>query len=53
MMSDGACNTVFDLIIAPTLITAPLTFFHLSSPTWRSFGTIGREQIYVSAPGAY
>ena len=30
-----------------------LLYFHLLSPTWRSFGTSGREQIYVSAPGAY
>ena len=66
--------TVFDLIIAPALITAPppdfLLYFHLSwptwqsfpdfwhyfhllSPTWRSFETSGREQIYVSAQGAY
>ena len=29
-----------------------LLYFHLLSPTWRSFGTSGREQIYVSAPGA-
>ena len=68
-------NTIFDLITAPALITAPppltfysiftyycplddlfpdfLLYFHLLSPTWRSFGTSGREQIYVSAPGAY
>ena len=26
-----------------------LLYFHLLSPTWRSFGTSGREQIYVSA----
>ena len=30
-----------------------LLYFHLLSPTWRSFGTSGREQIYVNAPGAY
>ena len=30
-----------------------LPYFHLLSPTWRSFGTSGREQIYISAPGAY
>ena len=30
-----------------------LLYFHLSSPTWRSFGTSGREQIYISAPGTY
>ena len=30
-----------------------LLYFHLLSPIWRSFGTSGREQIYVSAPGAY
>ena len=31
-----------------------LLYFHLLSPTWRFFfGTSGREQIYVSAPGAY
>ena len=30
-----------------------LLYFHLLSPTWRSFGTSGREQIYVSALGAY
>ena len=30
-----------------------LLYFHLLSPTWRSFRTSGREQIYVSAPGAY
>ena len=30
-----------------------LPYFHLLSPTWRSFGTSGREQIYLSAPGAY
>ena len=30
-----------------------LLYFHLLSPTWRSFGTSGREQIYISAPGAY
>ena len=29
------------------------TLFSLLSPTWRSFGTSVREQIYVSAPGAY
>ena len=67
-------TTVFDLITAPALITAPppdflftltyyrprndlfpdfLLYFHLLSPTWRSFCTSGREQIYVSAPGAY
>ena len=65
--------TVIDLITAPALINAPMTFyfiftyyrplddlfpdyllyFHLLSPTWRSFGTGGREQIYVSAPGTY
>ena len=66
--------TVFDLISAPALITAPplpfyfiftyyrpldnlfldfLLYFHLLSPTWRSFGTSSREQICVSAPGAY
>ena len=64
--------TVFDLITAPALITAPLPFyfiftyrrlndlfldclpyFHLLSPTWRSFSTSERQQIYVSAPGAY
>ena len=49
--------TVFDQISAPTLITAPhpdfLLYFHLLSLTWRSFGTSGREQIYLSAPGAY
>ena len=66
--------TIFDLITAPALITAPspdfllyfhllsptwrsfldyLLYFHLLLPTWRSFGTSGREQIYVSAPGAY
>ena len=28
-------------------------YFYLLSPTWRSFGTSSREQIYVSAPGAY
>ena len=70
---DVAVDTAFDLITAPALITAPLTFyfiytyyrplddlfldfllhFHLLSPTWRSFGTSSREQIYVSAPGAY
>ena len=68
-----AMTTVFDLITAPALITAPfdflldfhllsptwrsfswlLLYFHLLSPTWRSFCTTGREQIYVSAPGAY
>ena len=59
--------TVFDLITAPALITAPppptfyfiftyycplddlfpdfLLYFHLLSPTWRSFGISGREQI--------
>ena len=26
-----------------------LLYFHLLSPTWRSFGTSGREQIHVSA----
>ena len=30
-----------------------LLYFQLLSPTWRSFDTSGREQIYVSAPGAY
>ena len=30
-----------------------LLYFRLSSPTRRSFSTSGREQIYVSAPGAY
>ena len=30
-----------------------LLYFHLLSPTWRSFVISGREQIYVSAPGAY
>ena len=30
-----------------------LLYFHLLSPTWRSFGTSGREQIYVSAPVTY
>ena len=30
-----------------------LLYFHLLSPTWRSFGTSGWEQINVSAPGAY
>ena len=30
-----------------------LLYFHLLSPTWRSFVTSGREQIYVSALGAY
>ena len=29
-----------------------LLYFHLS-PTRQSFGTSGREQIYLSAPGAY
>ena len=27
-----------------------LLYFYLLSPTWQSFGTSGREQIYVSAP---
>ena len=30
-----------------------LLYFQLLSPTWRSFGTSGIEQVYVSAPGAY
>ena len=30
-----------------------LLYFHLLSPTRRSFDTSGREQIYVTAPGAY
>ena len=30
-----------------------LPYFHLLSPTWRSFSTSERQQIYVSAPGAY
>ena len=30
-----------------------LLYFHFLSHTWQSFGTSGREQIYVSAPGAY
>ena len=63
--------TVFDLITAPALMTAPsdfivtyycplddlfpdfLLYFHLLFQPWRSFGTSGREQIYLSAPGAY
>ena len=49
-------HTVFHLITTPALITAPtdfLLYFHLLAPTWRSFSTSGREQIYVSTPGAY
>ena len=68
-------DTVFDLITALALITAPppptfhfvftyycslddlfldfLLYFQLLSPTWRFFGTSSREQIYVTAPGAY
>ena len=30
-----------------------LLYFHLLLPIWWSFGTSGREKIYVSAPGAY
>ena len=60
--------TLFNLITAPALITAPplftlflliishLTIFFLTFYfifTWRSFSTSGKEQIYVSAPGAY
>ena len=35
--------TVFNLITAPALITAPpdfLLYFHLLSPTWRSFSRL-------------
>ena len=37
---EGAEDTLFHLITAPALITAPpdfLLYFHLLSPTWRSY----------------
>ena len=62
----GNQTTVFDPITAPALITPPpLTFYLIIAHlkiffltfyfifTWWSFGTSGREQIYLSALGAY